>query len=202
MVDEQKTESLIPAAHYAALGRVSDTWADLEFAIDHAIWALLNIPQALGACVTSQMVSIHPRNKALMSLLNLFDIDDHLTKDLSSVLGRAAGLSEIRNRLIHDKRLVRARAGEVVRFEVNAKNNLIFTDQSESVKDLGEFTTKIESIILAFDKVWTKIDSALHTSGGKLRGKLPQLARLPRGQGSIQLGDSKIPQPPPEPSHE
>jgi hypothetical protein len=39
----------IPDEHYAAVVRVADTWADLEFEIDTLIWDLLQTPQAFGA---------------------------------------------------------------------------------------------------------------------------------------------------------
>jgi len=202
MSKKRLPESQIPDAHYAAMGRVADTWADLEFAIDHAIWKLLRTPQAFGACVTSQMVSIHPRTKALMSLLSLYDVSDVLVKNLSSVLGTAAGLSEIRNRLIHDKRMIRHPSDEVVRFEVSARSNLIFADKTETVDELNEFILKVGDIVIAFDDAWEPLESELQTSGGKLRGKLPQLARLPRGLGRVRPAESKTPPAPPEPSSE
>ena len=55
----------IPDERYIALGKVADAWADLEFDIDQFIWKLMRTEQALGACVTAQMISSHPRFRAL-----------------------------------------------------------------------------------------------------------------------------------------
>jgi hypothetical protein len=175
-----KRRRKIPVAHYAAMGRVADTWADLEFAIDHIIWHLMRTDQAFGACVTSQMISIHPRSKALLALLSLYEVPLPRMEELKSVLGRAAGLSETRNRLIHDKRLLKPSTGEVIRFEVSAKKDLIFAEQPESVGSLNKFRESVGKIIVEFDTVMQAIMGELNASGGKLRGKLPALIRLPR----------------------
>jgi len=58
----------IPENHYAAIGRVAAACASLDLAIDYMIWELLGVDQLLGACVTAQFISIHPRLKALVSL--------------------------------------------------------------------------------------------------------------------------------------
>lgn len=184
MSKERRRPRRIPAAHYAAMGRVADTWADLEFAIDHAIWRLMRTDQAFGACVTSQLVSVHPRSKALLSLLSLYVVADETMGKLNSVLGRAAGFSEKRNRLIHDKRMLRHSTGTVIRFEVSARKDLIFGEQPESVSDLNDFCEQIGKLIIEFDTVMEAIWGELNTSGGKLRGKLPALHRLPQVAGA------------------
>jgi hypothetical protein len=58
----------IPDPHYIAIGKVADAWADLEFDIDQLLWRLMRTEQALGACVTAQMISTHPRFRALGAL--------------------------------------------------------------------------------------------------------------------------------------
>jgi hypothetical protein len=185
------------------MGRVADIWADLEFAIDHVIWKLMRTDQAFGACVTSQMISIHPGSKALMALLSLHEVDSRVIKALSSVLGQCSGLSEERNRLIHDKRLLSGLPGtKVIRFEVSAKNNLIFNSIPETINDLNSFCDKVERLIVSFDTVWSKIDAQLCASGGKLRGKLPQLTRISRVGHPIQRSTNRTHPPQPEPSQE
>jgi hypothetical protein len=59
------------AEHFEAIGRLIDTWAHLEFQIDHAIWALVGADQATIACVTSQLIGVNNRLRALRSLLIL-----------------------------------------------------------------------------------------------------------------------------------
>jgi hypothetical protein len=181
----------IPMEHYAAMGRVADTWTDLEFAIDHIIWELMHVEQAFGACVTSQFNSIHPRARALLALANLYNVNTSTIKSLSSILGQAQGLSEQRNRLIHDKRMVRHRNNEVIRFEVSAKKDLIFADVHEPISDLFKFMDSVESIIVKFDTVCAALRSELYASGYKTRAKLPRLTRFPRGPATTKQALSK-----------
>ena len=62
------TESEIPDSHYAAMGKVDDAWCGLELCIDYLIWELLGVDQIVGACVTSQFISVHPRLKTLRAV--------------------------------------------------------------------------------------------------------------------------------------
>ena len=96
----------IPDDHYAALGKVADAWADLEFELDQLIWQLLRTPQALGACVTSQLIGLGPRIRALRSLVHLWEVSDPIANKLARFEGDTAPLVEKRNRAIHDKRLI------------------------------------------------------------------------------------------------
>ena len=186
----------IPDDHYAALGRVADAWADLEFEIDQLIWQLLQVPQALGACVTAQMISIHPRLRALRALVRLYEISEPIQKTLGGFAGEAHALAEKRNRTIHDKRLMWAKSREVVRFQVTADTKLIFGPQAESIGALNEFTATIRSMMERFLRIRDEIENELRSSPDKRRAPLPHIARW-RG---TPYSDSQPPPPPPEPS--
>ena len=95
----------------------------LKLEIDRLIWYLLQTNQALGACVTAQMISIHPRLTALGSLVRLWQVSQPLLDELASLDGTARGLSETRNQIIHDKRMIWWKTKEVVRFQVTAKRS-------------------------------------------------------------------------------
>jgi hypothetical protein len=84
---EPPPATAIPGAHYAAIGRVTDAWADLEFEIDRAMWELMGAHQTFGACVTSQIISMQPKLRALRALLHLWSADD-----LATQVGSFAGL--------------------------------------------------------------------------------------------------------------
>jgi hypothetical protein len=116
----------IPEAHYAAIGRVVDAWAELEFEIDQFIWHLTQTPQALAACVTAQIISIYLRMQALVSLVNLYMRDEELIKELNKFSGDVGQLAEKRNRIIHDRRFVQVETKKVVRFQITAKTTLDF----------------------------------------------------------------------------
>jgi hypothetical protein len=78
----------LPNSHFAAIGKVVDAWATLEFFINKSIWELMNVEQKTGACVTAQIGSIQQRMKALTSLIALYGGDEALIKDSIDLLTR------------------------------------------------------------------------------------------------------------------
>jgi hypothetical protein len=176
----------LPEVHYAAMGRVVDAWADLEFEIDQFIWHLLQTPQALAACVTSQIISIYPRMQALISLAGLYIIDKNLIKELNSFSGEVSILAEKRNRLIHDKRFVQIETNSVMRFQITAKKTLDFQPKEEQVTDLNNFVTTVKNTKSQFVKIRVKIENHILSSQDKQRSPLPYITRLtdlPPNQG-------------------
>ncbi len=165
----------IPDDHYVAIGKVADAWSDLEFEIDRLIWYLLQTNQALGACVTAQMISIHPRLTALGSLVRLWQVSQPLLDELASLDGTARGLSETRNRMIHDKRMIWWKTKEVVRFQVTAKKELKFGPQPETIRELMEFRETVLKLFERFAKLSHKIRS--ETSSGTPGRPLPYIIR-------------------------
>ena len=56
-------------AHYKAVGKCISGWSMLEFDIDAFIWELADVIQPLGACITSQLISIGARIRVLRALV-------------------------------------------------------------------------------------------------------------------------------------
>jgi hypothetical protein len=191
----------IPDEHYAAVGRVADTWADLEFEIDTLIWDLLQTPQAFGACVTGQMISVHPRLQALRSLAALWEISKALDDKLAELDGEISALAEKRNRTIHDKRLVRWKTKDVVRFQISARRKLKFGPEPESIADLDKFRDVIRKLTERFVLVARDIRTELASSAEKQRSPLPHITRW-TGQLEDRDTDDKSPDHQPEPSQE
>jgi hypothetical protein len=167
----------IPEAHYAAMGKVADAWADLEFEIDRLIWYLLGTNQAFGACVTAQMISIHPRLQALRALTELWEISKPIIDELGTFDGKAVGLAETRNRLIHDKRLIQWKTKEVVRFQVSARRKLKFGVEPESIASLDAFREKVQNLMETFTVISHKIRIEIEASSEKQRKPLPHILR-------------------------
>jgi hypothetical protein len=140
----------IPDEHYAAMGKVADSWADLEFEIDQLIWEFLQTAQALGACVTAQMISVHPRMNALIALAKLWEISAAHLDDLGRFYGKIGPLADKRNRLIHDKRFIELTKKQVVRFEVSAKSRLKFEPVPETIGSLTNFAREVTAMQLEF----------------------------------------------------
>ena len=67
-------------SQFAAVGRLVDKWAQLEFAIDQAIWQLANVEQMLGACITAQLIGVNGRLQALRSLLQARGVSEPTIK--------------------------------------------------------------------------------------------------------------------------
>ncbi len=168
----------IPDAHYAAIGRVVDAWADLEFEIDQLIWLLMNVQQPFGACVTAQLISIHPRIDALKSLVAIWEINQSIVDDLNKFYSKTISpLVPKRHRIIHDKRLTREKTQEVVRFEISAKGKLSFEPKAETVTDLDKFREEIISARGEFSAIHDRIIDDLLASRNKQRKPLPYIAR-------------------------
>jgi hypothetical protein len=93
----------IEAKCFTLTGRVADTWAQFEFHIDRTIWQLASLNDAAGACLTAQFIGVHPRFRALSSLMRLHGVQDgELTKELASIEGTSQSIADDRNRMIHD----------------------------------------------------------------------------------------------------
>lgn len=51
------------------IGRITTTWAKFDHWIDQAIWSLAKVHDREGACLTSQIGSIHAKFRALQALM-------------------------------------------------------------------------------------------------------------------------------------
>ena len=100
--------------HYAAIGRAADKWADLEFEVDRTIWNLLRVKHAFGACVTGQLYFLNNKMRALIALVNLYELSEGIPRELNQLSQKMSPLIERRNRAIHDKRFVIAGTFDVV----------------------------------------------------------------------------------------
>jgi hypothetical protein len=49
--------------HFCAIGKVADAWATLELYINRAIWELMDVEQAIGACTTANVSSFNLKNE-------------------------------------------------------------------------------------------------------------------------------------------
>jgi hypothetical protein len=167
----------IPDEHYAAMGKVADSWADLEFEIDQLIWEFLQTAQALGACVTAQMISVHPRMNALIALAKLWEISAAHLDDLGRFYGKIGPLADKRNRLIHDKRFIELTKKQVVRFEVSAKSRSKFEPVPETIGSLTNFAREVTAMQLEFLLIKQRVLTELSASQDKPRAPLPSITR-------------------------
>lgn len=123
-------------------GQAVTIWADFELTVDRALWDMMGVPQAIGACVTAQYNSVFARLKALQSLGHLHRAFESDLKKLGIFTGNLSSLNERRNRIVHDARF-RTSSGDIARWEALANKTLKFDLQLESRASLLEFRDEV-----------------------------------------------------------
>jgi hypothetical protein len=167
-------------SHLAYVGLAVNSWADLEFEIDFTIWDLMDCPQALSACLTAQLVSPIPKLKVLSSLVRLYEFGDDLEERLDKFSGSVGGLNELRNRIVHDKRIIDPKSQRVRRINVTAKRQLEFMEQPESVHDLAQFAQRVIDARWKFIEIRDAIIAKRDASRALPVEQRPQLPRMVR----------------------
>jgi hypothetical protein len=88
---------------YALVGRVASEWAHLEHILDTTIWGLLGVTDVLAACVTSQIMGVPGRCKAVMTLSAAQGLDEAIWgKPFRQLMSSSYDTSDWRNRYVHD----------------------------------------------------------------------------------------------------
>jgi|ERR1700735_1255318 hypothetical protein len=83
-------------AHAAA------SWAQIEYYINSSIWALADVAPGLGACMTSQIGSLHGRLNALLALMKLRQVNQKLIDRVNKFSEDSREPQDLRNRICHD----------------------------------------------------------------------------------------------------
>jgi hypothetical protein len=154
----------LPNSHFAAIGKVVDAWATLEFFINKSIWELMNVEQKTGACVTAQIGSIQQRMKALTSLIALYGGDEALIKDLNRFADSAAGLARQRNRVAHDPWWIQEKTNIVNQFVSTAEKKVDFGFKPVPEEYLLRLGSKIHSAHQEFTDLFNRALSSLPPS--------------------------------------
>ena len=83
------------------IGRIATTWAKFEHWIDQAIWLLAGVDPRKGACVTTQINSIHGKFRALIGLMVEANRPTDAIKVANQMSDEAGRVVQIRNRFAH-----------------------------------------------------------------------------------------------------
>ena len=187
--------------HFAAIGRVVDTWAQLEFAIDQAIWSLMHTHQMFIACVTAQLIGTGARHRALAALIKLHGSSEKQLGEINKFFSERYHLQIKRNRCAHDPRMIFSGSGKLERLEITADKSLTFDFQPETVESLEKIRAEIADAIEQFATMFNRIAAELNALPDKARPPLNQI--LPAKQAVvIPTTEPSVPQPPPKPSAE
>jgi hypothetical protein len=94
----------LPQRHefHCLIGRVASEWAHVEHALDAAIWELLGTAEDKAACVTSQIMGVGGRCKALHNLCRLRGVPEPLLKKIRALMNHSYPIADHRARVVHD----------------------------------------------------------------------------------------------------
>ena len=100
----------LPSDHpfYATVGRVASEWAHLEHILDLVIWDLVayragGLGSNVVACITSQIMGVGPRCKAIVSLGSIYHLSEKkVLKPIRTLMGDLYVVADERARVIHD----------------------------------------------------------------------------------------------------
>jgi hypothetical protein len=143
----------LTAEHLASIGLVATNWAALETLVSSAIWQIGEIPDEIGACVTSQIYTLDGKIKALVSLLRVRGGLDRVVGDLNAFHSKAQGASEKRNRVVHDPWVADAVTGVAHRLQVTANKKLVYGHVPQSTEELKLLATEISGLVDRFDEL-------------------------------------------------
>ena len=136
-------------AHYAAIGRVAESWASVELHIDWISWHLAAVSEEVGACLTSQVAGPARKLDAMIALARVRKAPDSLIKKMNDFAKRALEISERRNRVVHDPWIFTSDK-KPSRYTVTARRKLI-------KQFIAVPTTDLISLSLTIDGLWDEL---------------------------------------------
>lgn len=142
----------LPPEHYHAIGLVAANWAALEILVASAIWRIGEIPDDIGACLTSQIYTFDSKVKALEAILKRRGDLEPVIKALSKFNTEAGNALRRRNRAMHDGWIVDAETDEVMRYEITANRKLRLGYVGASTSDLMTLAQEILDLTESFEE--------------------------------------------------
>jgi hypothetical protein len=88
-------------ARLLEIGRLTTAWAKFEHWIDQALRAPAKVHDREGACLTSQIESIHAKFRALQALMIEADRPKAIQDEVARIAGEAARVVLTRNKFTH-----------------------------------------------------------------------------------------------------
>ena len=144
-------------AHYTALGKLTANWSALESQIASSIWQIGEIPDEIGASITSQIYTLDGKVNALLSILRLRGFEKEAGKLNVFRDKKLRVLQEFRNRRMHDP--VRFTPNGIERLQITANKTL---KMSYVAEDWAEIASKVDDIADAIDEFGRIIRPALN----------------------------------------
>jgi hypothetical protein len=133
------------------VGRITVLWFHLELSINEAIWELANTAVGPGACITTQIIALGSRTRALIALVSYRHGDKDLIKNLNIFSDNAEGLARQRNRYVHDTAYIGLDTGKLKRLEIKTEKELSFKYEEIDLKEMDSLVEKIKKCIDDFE---------------------------------------------------
>lgn len=144
---------LISDDHYSAIGRVAASWAALEAMVCSAIWQIGEIPDDIGACVTSQIFTFDGKIKALISILEAREDLDNTISELNKFHEDARNIAAFRSRTLHDSWIHDLNTNTPYRLQITADKKLIMEYKPAPTGKLRQNAEKTAKLIERLNEI-------------------------------------------------
>jgi hypothetical protein len=138
----------LPEEHpfYALIGRVASEWAHLEHILDTTIWGLLGANEELAACVTSQIMGIGPRCKAILTLGFARNLHEKILAPFRKLMNDSYSTADCRARFVHDPWFVQAGTEGASQFRAMPYVDMRFGKQDIDKREVETTIKKIRDL--------------------------------------------------------
>ncbi|WP_428660456.1 hypothetical protein [Reyranella sp.] len=144
---------------YAIVGRIASRWGKLEWEVDRLSWLLAGLRRdEPGACMTAQILGIHNKLRALISLARLNEAPQSIIDDLNKFSNEAIPITMKRNRAVHDSWWMGAKTKKVGQLRLTADKRLDYRWKEITEEEM----IGIESDVKKLAQKFFKIDMAIH----------------------------------------
>jgi hypothetical protein len=151
MVDDTNTKFRFVPEYADLIASIASGWATIEYYVNHSIWIVAELDAPTGACLTSQIHSLHSKLSSLLSLLKLYQAPDTIIKRVNKFAETIRRPQEHRNRVVHDVWLMdNVNVGSMGRLETTAAKKLEFTVKDVSVEKLRAIYDELSACRLEF----------------------------------------------------
>jgi hypothetical protein len=149
--------------HYAAIGRVATEWAAFETTLDSSTLLLARFEIRRGVCLTAQIAGWSRKFDAYVAIARLRGATKTIP-DLNKFAQDTNGLSEQRNRVVHDPWVGKEKPH---RLETTAKRTLRFEFVPVPTVEVMKIAGRITDHIKRFEKLNLAVVAELKALHGK-----------------------------------
>ena len=169
---------------YGLIGNIASDWALLEYLVNQCIWRAAFLDEQLGACITAQIFSLQSRLEALVLLLRAREVSPKLLHDVNSFIEDARGITDARNRAVHDP--IGTENDKHVQLQITGRGKLVFDMREVTLNDLVTTRDKQAKFLERFVVLSVRIASELSALKYTPSSRFPQITRKRVGALSLE----------------